>query len=276
MDNGNTRNNTKYWIYNDNPKLPTIVMIHGFRGTHHGLNLIAEKLDGYRVIVPDLPGFGETRPLRGNHSLENYVKWLHDFINDLKLSEPPILLGHSFGSIVTSRYTSKFPETIKKLIIVNPIGAPALSGPKAIMSQMSVLYYWLGRKLPEKLATKWLSSKSVIMIMSITMAKTRDKKTRKFIHSQHLTHFNSFTNRRSVTEAFHTSIHHNVRESAPDVKVSALIIAGDHDDITPLHKQHELAKLFPDAKIDVIKNVGHLTHYEKPNEVADAIKKFTC
>ncbi len=268
-------NNTNYWVYNDNTNLPVIIMIHGFRGTHHGLDLIAQNLDGYKIIVPDLPGFGTSKPMEHGHSLENYVEWLKEFINGLNLKEPPFLLGHSFGSIVVSSYASNYPTTISQLILVNPIGAPALKGPKAIMSQLSAFYYWLGCKMPEKLATKWLSSKSVIMIMSITMAKTNDKKLRKFIHSQHLTHFNSFSNRKSVTEAFHTSIHNNVRDSAPKVASQTLIIAGDIDDITPLKKQHELKELFPDAKIEVITNVGHLTHYEKPLEIAKIIKQFT-
>ena len=46
------------------------------------------------------------------------------------------------------------------------------------------------------------------------------------------------------------------------------------DDITPLHKQKELKRLLPNAKLVVIKNVGHLTHYETPEKVAKAIQAF--
>jgi pimeloyl-ACP methyl ester carboxylesterase len=275
MDSHRTPHDTVYWIYNDNPKLPVIVMIHGFRGTHHGLDLIAKQLPGSRVIVPDLPGFGATEPLADKHSLENYVAWLNEFITDLNLSKPPILLGHSFGSIITSSFAAEYPRSIEKLILVNPIGAPALKGPKAIMTRLALVYYWLGRKLPEPLATKLLSAKPIVMIMSITMAKTGDKNVRKFIHNQHLTHFSTFANRRVVAEAFKTSVSHTVRDVARDITISTLMIAGDRDDITKLSKQHELVKLFPNAHMKVIKNVGHLTHYEKPAEVADAIKKFT-
>ena len=103
--------NTVYYTYNDDSKLPVIIMIHGFRGTHHGLELIAKHLENFQVIVPDLPGFGESKPLSGEHSIDNYVKWLYEFIDNLKLSEPPILLGHSFGSIITCLlYTSPSPR----------------------------------------------------------------------------------------------------------------------------------------------------------------------
>ena len=269
------QNGTIYYIYNDNPKLPVIIMIHGFRGTHHGLDLIAKQLNQHRVIVPDIPGFGETEPLTSEHSIDNYVKWLSKFISGMNLATPPILLGHSFGSIIVSNYASKYPKTISKLILVNPIGAPALKGPKAIMTRLALVYYWLGRKLPEKPATKLLSAKPIVMIMSNTMAKTNNKKLRQFIHDQHLTHFSSFTNRKVVAEAFNASVRNTVRDVARDIPVPTLLIAGDIDDITPLAKQHELHKLFSDSTIEVIKGVGHLTHYETPDVVAYAIEKFT-
>ncbi|MFZ2125069.1 MAG: alpha/beta hydrolase [Candidatus Saccharimonadales bacterium] len=268
------QNGTIYYVYNDNPKLPVIVMLHGYRGTHHGLDLIAKNLDGYRIIVPDLPGFGESKPLPNEHSVKNYVTWLNEFIDGLKLSKPPVLLGHSFGSIIVSHFVVDYPKAVSKLIMVNPIGAPALEGSNAIMAQLASFYYWLGQKLPERIATKLLSARSIVMIMSISMAKTRDKKTRKFIHNQHLLHFSSFTNRDVAAEAYRASISNNVRDVAKKISVPTLMVVGDRDDITPLVKQLELSKLIQNTTIDIIKNVGHLTHYETPDSVSNAIKKF--
>ena len=249
-------------------------MIHGFRGTHHGLDLIAQELKNFKIIVPDLPGFGEAKPLDNEHNLDNYVAWLADYIKDLKLEKPPILLGHSFGSIVAASYGAKYPETLSSLILVNPIGAPALEGPKAALTQLAIFYYWLGRKLPARPAHRWLASKPTVMIMSITMAKTKDKKLRKFIHNQHLLHFSEFNNPKMLSEAFKTSVSNDVRMFAEKITLPTLLVVGDKDDITPLAKQQSLAKLFNNAKLVVIKNVGHLTHYETPDQVADAIKRF--
>jgi len=267
--------NTQYWIYNDNKKLPVIVMIHGLRGTHHGLDLIAKSLVGYRIIVPDLPGFGESKPLNHEHTLENYVNWLDNFILGLNLSKPPILLGHSFGSIICASYASVNPKTISKLILVNPIGSPALKGPKLILSQLAIMYYWLGKSLPETLGDRLLSAKPIVLATSIKLAKTRDKKLRKFIHDQHLQYFSTYENRKTLNEAFITSTRNNVRDVASEIKTSTLLIAGDLDDITPLKNQKELAKIFPKAKIAIINGVGHLTHYETPDKVAEEIIKFT-
>ncbi len=274
MPSRKTIKDTSYWVYNDDPKLPTIVMVHGLRGTHHGLDLIAKQMNGYRVIVPDLPGFGESKPLDSEHSIKNYVQWLYGFMSELKLDRPPILLGHSFGSIIVGYYAKQYPKTIFKLIMVNPIGYPALKGSKAILTQLAVGFYWLGQKLPEKAGTQLLSSKPSVMAMSMTLAKTHDKKTRAFIHSQHLQHFSTFANRKVVDEAFQASIHENVREIAADINVPTLLIAGELDTVTPLKRQKELVKLFPNAKLEIINKTGHLTHYETPDQVANAIIEY--
>lgn len=251
----------------------TIILIHGFRGTHHGLQLIANNLKEFQTIIPDLPGFAEGETL-DRHDLDSYVSWLDQFVKQQKLSRPPILLGHSFGSIVSAAYAAKYPKTIQKLVLVNPIGAPALEGPRGVLSKLAVFYYWVGKKLPNSFAQKWLASHLIVMVMSVTMAKTKDKALRRFIHDQHRQYFSLFHTPVSVYEGFQTSISHSVRDVAADINVPTLLIAGDQDDITPVSKQRELEKLFPNATLNIIDNVGHLTHYETPSEVAQFVRDF--
>ncbi len=249
-------------------------MIHGFRGTHHGLLLIAKKLRGFNIIIPDLPGFGRGPKLK-TYDLESYVTWLHTFIQKQQLAQPPLLLGHSFGSIVSAAYAAQYPKTIKQLILVNPIGAPALEGPNKIMTKLAILYYKIGTKLPPKVAHSWLASKAVVRIMSMTMAKTHDKGLRTYIHHQHDQYFSRFHSAQSVSQGFTTSVSHHVGEFAAKIPTPTLLIAGSLDDITPLSEQYALVKKFPKARLKVIKNVGHLTHYETPEIVAQFVNQFT-
>lgn len=251
----------------------TIILIHGFRGTHHGLGLIAKNLSDYNTIIPDLPGFAKGDTLT-KYDLDSYVEWLAQFIKDQKLKETPILLGHSFGSIVSAAYAAKYGKTIKKLILVNPIGAPALEGPRGILSKLAVFYYWLGTVLPGKLSHKWLASIAVVDIMSFTMTKTNDKELRKYIKDQHRSYFSLFHTPQSVSESFTTSVSNSVRDVASQIHVPTLLIAGAEDDITPLSKQKELVQLFPNASLEVIDGVGHLTHYETPDQIASFVDVF--
>lgn len=252
---------------------PTLILIHGFRGTHHGLSLIADKLDEFNCIIPDLPGFAEG-PALPVYTLESYVEWLYDFIQAHHKHGKPHLLGHSFGSIICAAYAARYPETIETLSLINPIGSPALEGPRSALSKVAVLYYWLGKKLPRPLAHSWLSSKPSVLVMSNVMAKTKDKQLRRYIHDQHLRYFSQFHSPSSVYESFLTSIQHTVRDAAPEIFVRTLLVAGEQDDITPIEKQRELVTLFSDATLVTIPEVGHLTHYETPTEVAEAVQAF--
>jgi len=261
-----------YWTYGE-AKNPVIVMVHGFRGTHHGLERIVHELKDFYVIVPDLPGFGESEPM-DTHDLDGYVTFLRTFISSLQLSHPPVLLGHSFGSIIASHFAAEYPTQINRLILINPIGAPALEGPKATLTKLAVFYYWLGRKLPQKASRSWLSARPIVLGMSATMAKTKDASLRRYIHNQHLTHFSSFANPTVLSEAFQTSITHTVRQKAEHITTPTLLIAGEHDDITPLEKQRDLHKAITRSELFVIEHVGHLIHYETPKKAAEAIITF--
>lgn len=255
-----------------------IIFVHGFRGTHHGLQLIADdltKLTGKQTVthIPDMPGFAKGDTLE-TYDLDAYVTWLKDYIKRLGLKAPPIIVGHSFGSIIASFFAAAHPTMLSKLILINPIGAPALEGPRKILSGLAVSYYWLGNVLPEGMGRSWLSSTPSVLLMSTVMAKTHDKALRRFIHQEHLRYFSLFHSPASVYQGFLTSIRHSVRDTAARITTPTLLIAGDQDDITPLEKQKELVKLFPKARLSIIKNVGHLTHYETPEIVAEYIYDF--
>jgi pimeloyl-ACP methyl ester carboxylesterase len=120
---------TRYWEYGDPGDQPTIVMVHGFRGDHHGLEPVVAHLEGFHILSPDLPGFGESEPLGNVHDIDGYAAWLNEFVSSVDLAEPPVILGHSFGSIVVSAALARTGLRAPRVILVNPIAAPALAGP---------------------------------------------------------------------------------------------------------------------------------------------------
>ena len=251
-------------------------MIHGFRGTHDGLHLIAQQLESrFFVITPDLPGFGDSSEfMNGQHNLPNYNSFLAEFIDLLNLTTKPILLGHSFGSILVSSFVSKNNAAISKLILINPISAPALAGPKAVLSKLALAYYQVGAKLPGRLGYTWLAAKPIVWLMSKTMTKTDDKQLIKYIDNQHYRHFSRFKSKQSVLETFEVSISSTVRDFAAEISAPTLLVVGDQDDIAPLDKQRELAALLTNATLRIIEGVGHLIHYETPELAAKHITKF--
>jgi pimeloyl-ACP methyl ester carboxylesterase len=275
---------TRYWDYGDPQADTTIVLVHGFRGDHHGLEPVVANLRGVRLVSPDLPGFGESDPLgEVPHDIDGYASWLRAFVNGLAIEGRFVILGHSFGSIVVSatlaaraRDATDTTDALdpSAVILVNPIGAPALEGPRGVFTRLAIFYYWLASVLPERLGFWLLRNGLIVRVMSMTMAKTKRKGLRRWIHDQHDRYFSAFSDRRVVLEAFRASVSHNVSEYAARIPEPTLLIAAEKDDITPVSAQRRLQTVFPDARLVVIPGVGHLIHYETPGEAARAIEEF--
>lgn len=270
--------NVAYWSYEPveaTPETRTILVIHGFRGDHHGLLRVADQLPEMRIIMPDLPGFGSSEAFESaKHSVDRYTDFISDFMEALRLGPDTVLLGHSFGSVIASHFLAAHPGSVRPLILINPIAAPALEGPKGIMTRLAVLYYQLSARLPRPVGLALLRSPLIVRAMSVAMAKTKDKQLRRFIHGQHHAYFSAFANRDSLLESFRASVSGNVAEVAAQLTLPVLLVAGEKDEIATLPDQHRLVALLPDGTLNVIPGVGHLIHYETPQAAAGFIRSF--
>ena len=106
------------------------------------------------------------------------------------------------------------------------------------------------------------------------MAKTGDRRLRRWIHAQHRAYFSAFASREVVLEAFTASITATVRDSASSLNLPVLLIAAEKDDLGTVETQRGLAALIPDSTLVVLPGVGHLVHYEKPDAAAAHITDF--
>ena len=266
---------TTFWKYpSNNPKAKSIVFVHGYRGNHRGLEAIAGALADFNIYIPDLPGFGKSQPLNLEHSIQNYSDWLSDFLVALNLEERPILLGHSFGSIICSDYAAQH-DAIEFLILENPVSAPALKGQNAPLTRIAQGFFAIADGLPLSVGEKLLKSWPMVRGMSILMTKTRNLELRQWVHKQHDENFNDFASRQVVIEGYRASISNDVSDYAEQFRVPTLLIIGDRDDITSPKKQYEMAKKIRCVhSISHHMGVGHLTHYEIPKAVAEDIRTF--
>ncbi|PZF59746.1 alpha/beta hydrolase [Curtobacterium sp. MCSS17_008] len=260
---------THYWEYGPDDAAETVLAVHGFRGDHHGLETIAAHLRGVRVIVPDLPGFGISDPLPVS-DIDGYVAWLTGLHRVLGLDRDTVVLGHSFGSIVTAAAVAAGLAT-RLLVLVNPIAAPALQGPRALATGFAIGYYRAGAVLPRALGLGLLRNAAIVRAMSVAMLKSHDRELRRWVHDQHDRYFSAFADRTSVLEAFRTSVTHDVSEYADRIDAPVLLVAAEHDDITAVPEQRALAARLRDAELVIVPGVGHLVHYETPGAAADAV-----
>jgi len=266
---------THYWVYGPDDAATTIVICHGYRGEHHGLEPVVAQLRGIKIISPDLPGFGESTAMPGvKHDVAGYAAWYAAFLDELGLNGSAIVLGHSFGTLVTSYAVAKGLVSTPKLVLVNPIAANALEGPNKLLTQGTVVYYRVAMALPEKAGHWLLDNWLVIRFMSLSLIRTKEPALRRFVHDQHHTYFGRFSDRKTVVEGFEASIGNDVTTVASDISVPTLLIGAEHDMITSVAQLETLRDEMTDATLHVIPDVGHLIHYEKSREAAGFIVDF--
>ena len=102
-----------------------VVLLHGWALAHHTYRDVIASIaaHGCRVIAPAMPGFGGTHELpSSDFSMAGYGRWVADLLEALEVTEPAVVVGHSFGGGVAIRLAHDRPERVRSLVLVNSVG----------------------------------------------------------------------------------------------------------------------------------------------------------
>ncbi len=111
------------WVYLEGGKGKTILFVHGFGADKDRWGtFITSFSKDYRVVAPDLPGFGESsRIASACYDIPTQVKRLDRFVKILGLSRFH-LVGISMGGYIGAYYASQYPEKVETLALMDPAG----------------------------------------------------------------------------------------------------------------------------------------------------------
>lgn len=102
-----------------------VLFLHGWGLGHrtYARPLALLEARGYRVYAPSLPGFGgsETLP-REDRSFSGYGAWAAEFLAAVGVTEPVVVVGHSFGGGVGVSLAHRQPELVRCLVLLNSVG----------------------------------------------------------------------------------------------------------------------------------------------------------
>ncbi len=120
-------------VARDEGEGPVAVFLHGIAASSVTWTFVVPMLaDRYRCICVDLLGFGESpMPEDAEYTLKEHVDAVARTIDALKLREPFVLVGHSMGSLIATRYAARNPKRVKRLVLASPpiyVDPDALSG----------------------------------------------------------------------------------------------------------------------------------------------------
>ncbi|MDH5738224.1 MAG: alpha/beta hydrolase [Gammaproteobacteria bacterium] len=110
-------------VQTGNPEGRDLVLIHGMRDHALSLMPVAREFAGdFRVTLPDLRGHGDSAN-SGSYSMMQFVADLRALIEQKQLLRP-IIMGHSLGGHIASRYTALYDEEVTALVLMDGMGPP--------------------------------------------------------------------------------------------------------------------------------------------------------
>lgn len=242
----------KYRVAEPKDFKETILIFHGWGATsfswHNPAYSLAEN--GFRVIAVDLPGFGESPAPKSIWGTEEYVAYLVLFCKKLNLDKF-VLLGHSFGGALATKFTVEHSEMINKLILCDAatVRKERLSFRQKTAKKMS--------KWGSKVASK-TPFYSFLEKVAYRLAGSYDY----------------YKANPVMREIFKEIITDDMTELSAKVKKPCLIIWGSKDMATPLEDAFTLNELIEGSYMKVINGARHNPYRTHQDQVVKIIIKF--
>lgn len=124
----------------------TAVLLHGknFCGATWEQTISELTRAGYRVVAPDQIGFcASSKPEHYQYSFQQLAANTHGLLQHLGVRQA-VLIGHSTGGMLATRYALMYPDAVARLVMVNPIG---LEDWKALGVPSQSVDQWYAREL---------------------------------------------------------------------------------------------------------------------------------
>ena len=228
--------------------METILILHGWGSLAKNWQRVKEGLEdrGYKVFVPDLPGFGENPPLSQAWSIDDYVNWIKEYYEKNNFFQV-FLLGHSFGGGLAARFSAEMPRGVKKLILID----------SAIIRAENIK-----RELLAKIA-------KIIKVFSfLPFYKFIRRIFYKFIASDYP------GLEGAMRETYLGVVKKDLSDCLSLITVPTLLIWGAKDKITPLKDAYSIKDKIFGAGLEIIPGVGHAPNLEAPEILVEKIVNF--
>jgi abhydrolase domain-containing protein 6 len=242
-----------------------LILLHGFGANKDNWTRIGRYLTPhFRVIAPDLPGFGEsTRNPDADYSFAAQSERLYTFARALKLKSFH-LAGSSMGGAISGTYAAQYPKDVKSLWLIAP-GGVASADPSEIRSILDE-----GRTNP--LIEESVEGYERLLDFVFVKRPFIPLPIKRYLAQEAIDHY-------SLNKKIYKQIH-NAADTPPlevtlsGLPVPTLILWGASDQVLHVSGGGILQSVMPTAKLVTMENVGHLPMIETPKESAKLYLNF--
>lgn len=239
---GNTT--TSYQLIGEGAQ--TLVLLHGWLHSWQAWSaLIPELSNRYQLLIPDLPGFGESEIHDDVKTwlAPKYATWLNEFLTTVVPDKEISIAGHSFGGKIAALLASQQPKiNLKHLVLIDSAGLPVeLSGTGKIKQRII-------SAIPNVVKDLFSTAFKENVLEAFNLATDN-------LHS--LPHQKTIL-RQTIRE--------DISGALQKIEVPTTLIWGEKDLATPLEKGKEMAQLIPNSNLIIIPDASHTVPQTSPQE----------
>ena len=239
-------------------KGPPLFLFHSLLSDRASFDAIVPDLaKSFRVIVPELPGFGRSQAVSGG--LADVADRMADMVQDAAPGADATVLGNGYGGFVALQMAIRHPGIAGKFVLADCGAAFSEPGREAFRNMAA--------------ASK---AKGLAAITDVAMRRL-------FAPEFQASHPDLMAGRRAAFlrtdgDVFRAACDAlaslDLRPELAHVKVPVLVVVGEHDEATPPPMSRELAAGLPQARLEIIAGCAHVPQLQAPEVFLDAIGDF--
>ncbi|MFZ5891546.1 MAG: alpha/beta fold hydrolase [Myxococcota bacterium] len=247
---------------------PAVVLVHGLFMDHRTWDGVRADLSRrFRVITPDLPGFGQSEkppPQRFPYGIDAFVDSIADLYAGLELGRAA-LVGHGIGGAVALTLAARHPELVSHLVLVSPWLHPDGAAPESQLARLPLL----GNLVFKQLVGRGLFRSYFHQRLLWQQRPEASERIDAFYEA-----FNSPAARGSALATLvATADTRAVLAQTARILTPTLVIGGHSDRLFPPRTGQRLAREIRGAGFELL-DAGNAPQEEHPRELAALIARF--
>ncbi|WP_346012491.1 alpha/beta hydrolase [Streptomyces sp. SID3343] len=267
---------------NRDAERPPAVMIHGLGGSSLNWTQLAEELRAdVAAELVDLPGFGRSRPPRnGDYSISAHCRAVEGVILSLRRG-PVHLFGNSMGGAVATRLAARRPDLVASLTLISP-ALPDLRVRASVLPTVLLGVPGAGRallRMSRNMTPEQRTRMSIAMMYgdpTVVGGQAFTEAAAEYRRRLELPYMmDAFTHStRALIGSYLERGEHALWRQAAEVKAPTLLVYGRRDKLVDPRMAKRATETFPDARLVVVPQSGHVAMLEHPRVVARGFREL--
>jgi 3-oxoadipate enol-lactonase len=241
---------------------PAVLLLHAFPLDHRIWDAQIEALaTSYRVIAPDLRGFGQSEATGGRVSMSQFAADLAGLLDELGVTAPVTLAGLSMGGYIALAFWQAYAHRLQALILCDTraaadppdVAAGRLATAERVLAEGAE--FLAQSMLPRLLSPHTIQRRPEIVAALRQVILANDP-------------------RGIAAAACGMAVRPDMTAALGRIRCPTLVIVGHDDAAAPPSEMRAIAAAIPAARFVEIADAGHLSSVEKPVEVSGAMLEF--